>query len=368
MGNELDAVASTAVTAPPGATMVEAETLTPEEAQAVQELASEIQANFLSDDYMSTFGAQAQTEVAQFARAALGNARIYETGQESRKLISQFRDHLTEFKKIDAPRGLSGLYAKLIGIAKWWLRKYQKVTAFIDEAEARFKKQITELTVDLKVNDKAYEVNLRNRRALLVHIRAGKLALDWARKEKLAELQATAERTKARGDIESVGDFAKRCDNFELKLGRLNSSLAITYIRKPEIDLLRDSQKTTISLFEDLLNQAIPLWLEEMRISLNLTNLEQSNNMAAEARTMTEGLFMSTADRVGQTAQASVENVDAGLIRTAVIVQGTDKLLASLAAVDAACKQAITNSRQYEQDLAVNNARITEAQAKAMVA
>ena len=366
MGNELDAVASTAATAPPAATMAEAETLTPEEAQAVQELASEVQANFLADDYMGTYGAKAQTEVAQFARAALGNARVYETGQESRELISQFQDHLTEFKKIEAPRGLSGLFAKLIGIAKWWMRKYQKVTAFIDEAEGKFKKQITELTVDLKVNDKAHEVNLRNRRALIVHIRAGKLALDWARKEKLAELHATAEQTQARGDIEIASDFSKRCDNFELKLGRLNSSLAITYIRKPEIDLLRDTQRTSISLFEDLLNQAIPLWLGEMRVSLNLSNLEQSNEMAAAARDMTEGLFMSNAERLGQTAQAAVENVDAGLIRTAVIIQGTDKLLASLVAVDAACKQAITNSHQYEKELAVNNARISEAQAKSM--
>jgi len=365
MGNELDIIPSTAVAAPI-ATTVDVETLSPEEGQAVQVLAAEVQANFLADDYMNAFGSKAQDEVARFSREALGNARVYETGQESRKLIGEFQNHLVEFKKIDKPRGLSGLFARGIGKIKWWMRKYQKVTTFIDEVAQKFRKQITELTVDLKVNDKAHEVNLRNRRALIVHIRAGKMALEWARKVKLVELQATAKQTQARSDIEIASDFAKRCDAFELKLGRLDSSLAITYIRKPEIDLLRDSQRTSISLFEDLLNQAIPLWLEEMRVSLNLRNLEQSNELAAAARDMTEGLFASNIDRLGEAAQASVNNVDAGLIRTAVIIQGTDKLLASLAAVDTACKQAITNSRQYEQDRANNSVRISEYQAQAM--
>ncbi len=365
MGDELDTVASTAVTAPPVATMVEAETLTPEEAQAVQALAKEAQEEFLDDGYIGTYGAKAQTEVAQFARAALGSARVKDTGEESRRLISEFQDHLVEFKKNDKPHGLSGLFARGIGKIKYWLRKYQKIEAFIDEADQKFKKQITELTVDLKVNDKAHEVNLRNRRALIVHIWAGRQVLEWARQVKLAELQSAAERTQARGDIETASDFSKRCDDFELKLGRLNSSLAITYIRKPEIDLLRDSQKRIISLLEDLLNQAIPLWLEEMRITINLKKVEQSNEMAAAARDMTEGLFESNIERLGQAGEAAVRNVDDGLIRTAVIIQGTDKLLASLAAVDTACQQAITNSRRYEQELADNTTRINEEQAKA---
>jgi uncharacterized protein YaaN involved in tellurite resistance len=346
--------------------MVEAEALTPEEAQAVQALTKEAQEKFLDDGYIGTYGATAQTEVAQFARAALGNARVKDTGEESRKLLSQFQDRLVEFKKNDEPHGLSRLFARGVGKIKYWLRKYQKVEAFIDEAEQKFQKQITELTVDLKVNDKAHAVNLRNRRALIVHILAGKQALEWARTVKLTELQATADRTQARGDIEVASDFSKRCDDFELKLGRLNSSLAITYIRKPEIDLLRDSQKRIISLLEDLMNQAIPLWLEEMRITINLKRVEQSNEMAAAARTMTEGLFESNIERLGQTGEAAVRNVDDGLIRTAVIIQGTDKLLASLAAVDAACRQAITNSRQYEHELAGNTTRINEEQAKAM--
>jgi uncharacterized protein YaaN involved in tellurite resistance len=374
MAKELDTVSETTglvtvsstATTPAIATMVDAETLTPEEAQAVEVLAKEIRANFLDDKYMGTFGANAQTEVARFSREALGNTRVYETGLESQKLIGQFRNELAEFKRTEVPRGVSGLYARMIGAVKWWMRKYQRVTAFVDGAEQKFKKQITELTVDLNVNDKAHEINLRNRRALIVHIRAGKSALQWARTVRLVELQATANTTQARSDIEVASDFSKRCDEFELKLGRLDSSLAITYIRKPEIDLLRDSQRKSISLFEDLVNQAIPLWLDGMRISLNIKDLEQANELAVAARDMTEGLFLSNTERLGQAAEAAVKNVDSGLIRTAVIIEGTDKLLASLAAVDAACKEALANTRQYEKDRAANNARISEYQAGAM--
>jgi uncharacterized protein YaaN involved in tellurite resistance len=345
-------------------TTVDDEELTPEELIEVEALAKEININ--DDDYVSTYGSKAQAEIARFSREALGNTRIYEIGDESQILFKKFKNHLTDFKSIDEPSLISGIFAKFIGQVKWWIQKLDKVANFIKETDQQFRKQITELSVDKKINEKAQDVNIRNRRALIVHIRAGKLALQCAREGKLVELQNKANETQARSNVEAARDFSKKCDEFELKLGRLDSSLAITYIRKSEIDLLLDSQRRSISLFEDLISQAIPLWLDGMRTSLNIKHVEQANVIADAGREMTEDLFMSNIERLGNAAEGTIKNVDSGIIRTSVIIEGTNKLLTKLEAVDAACREAVNNSRRYEQERAENSKRITEYQAKSI--
>lgn len=347
----------------PKTTSVENEKLTEEEQSKVNALAAEIIID--NADYVSTFGSEAQTEIAKFSRDSLGNTRVYETGSESQKLIHEFRNHLTEFKELEAPKGIAGFIANVIGQINWWMRKYEKVTDFIKKVEDKFRKQIMELSVDLKINDKAHEVNIRNRRLLIIHILAGKMALKKAREETLVELKNTANISKASSDIEAANDFSKRCDEFEIKLGRLDSSLAITYIRKPEIDLLRDSQRKSISLFEDLINQAIPLWLDGMRTSINIKHIAQANELASSGQQMTEDLFLSNIKQLGEAAENTVKNTENGFIRTETIIEGTNQLLASLEAVDTACKEAIDNNRKYEKDRALNNQRITDYQAKA---
>lgn len=337
------------------------EELTAEEMVQVTDLAKKIDID--NDAFVSTFGAEAQAEIASFSRQAVGNTRVYELGDESQELIRSFKGQLALFKKTeDGPGGLFGFISKLRGELAWWLQKLEKLTTYVDNAQEQFRKQITELTVDLKTNDKAADVNYRNRRALLVHIRAGKIALAKARAEKLVELQAKANETKAPSDVERAKEFAKKCDEFEVKLGRLGTSLAITYIRKPQIDLLRDSERKSISLFQDFITQAIPLWLDEMRTTLNIKNVEQSNQMAAAAREMTEGLFMSNIEKLGQAAESTVKSAESGLIRTEVIIAGTDKLIASLDKIEAANDELIKNSRKDEKELLDNNMRISKHQ------
>lgn len=345
-------------------TSVDNEKLSAEEQLQVEALVKEI--DIENDEYVSTYGAKAQAEIAKFSRESLGNTRVYEIGKESQKLIGKFRDHLNEFKNIEEPSGFSGLVAKFIGEIKWLIQKYEKIADFINDVEQQFRKQITELKVDLNINNKAHDVNIRNRRSLIVHIRAGKIALMQAREGKLVDLQKIADETNSLSDIEAAKDYSNKCDEFELKIGRLDCSLAITYIRKPEIDLLRDSQRKNISLFEDLISQAIPLWLDGMRTSLNIKHIEQANELANAGREMTEGLFMSNVERLGEAAESTIKNVDSGIIRNSVIIEGTDKLLTSLEAVDIARKEAIDNVRRYEQERAANSQRIAEYQAKAV--
>ncbi len=372
MANDPDISQSTALvpaaegavtTAPPIATMVEAEVLTPEETKEVEALANEIKANFDDFNYRSTFGAKAQEEVAAFSEAALGNTRVYQTGAESRKLIGEFRNHMEDFR--DSEKRGPGLLAKVIGEVKWWTRQFEQVETFIARVKQQFNKRINELTVDLNVNTKALEVNVRSRRALIVHIRAAKQALEWARTVKLAELQAKAEQTKALGDIEAARDFSKHCDDFELKIGRLDSSLAITYIRKPEIDVQRSSEELSISLLHDILTQAIPIWVEDMRIGMGNRELLQSAGLAAETQNMTNEMFLSTIDRLGEAAESTIKVVGRGTVDTPTIIAGTDKLLATLARTDAAFQEEVAKARQYEQDRAVNNAKIKDFLAKA---
>ena len=336
---------------------VDLEELTAEENARVEALTAEI--NITDVAYVRSYGAGAQEGIVRAARQALGNTRIYQTDKATQELISQFKGRLTKFKSLKMPT-----LSRFRNEIDWWQTKFQKVTVFIDAAAANFAAQINELKVDYNINTEALKANLKHQRDLLVFIKAGKLALLQARGETLPALQAKAAETGAVGDAQAANDFSVRCDEFELKLSRLVSSLAITYIRTPQINMLHGTQNTSINTLSELSTTAVALWLQEMQMALSLKHAEQANAMANSARELTEGLFLSNIERTGQAAEAAAQAAGKGAIRAEVIVQGTDKLLAALDKVAAAWTQAVESSRAYEHDLADNTRRIAEHQSR----
>jgi len=334
---------------------VEREILTPEESERVTALTADI--DITDVVCVRGYGAGTQADIVRASRQALGNTRIYQTDKETQELIAQFKGRLMKFKGLEKPKLFAGSLRKELD---WWQTKYSKVTDFIDAVSAKFQAQINELKVDYNINTAALEANLKHQRELLVYIKAGKLALQEAREVTLPELQARAAETGSMGDAQAASDFSVRCDEFELKLSRLVSSLAITYIRTPQIHMLHGTQNTSINTLSELSTTAVALWLQEMQMALSLKHAEQANAMADSARELTEGLFLSNIERTGQAAIAAAQAAGKGAIRAEVIVQGTDRLIAALDQVAAAWTQAVESSRAYEHDLAENTRRIAD--------
>lgn len=339
------------------------EELSAEELARAENLVQEIEIG--NDEYTRSFGAQIQTETGKFAREALGNTRAYEAGKETEKLVNSFKTSVAEFKSLD-PKGPFGKLRAKINEVKFWLERFQKITAIADKAENGFKKQLTELSVDMKINEKAYGVNSRCRSELMVHIYAGKQALLQARDKTLTAMKAKAEQSNSQSDLEAATEFRKRCDEFELKLGRMDSSLAITFIRKPEIDLLRDSQRQSINMLQQLIDEGIPRWLYQVKTLIDAKHVNNAQNTIDKARDAFEDLIMTSAAQVGQAAERSAKNMEEPLIRTEKIIAATDVLLAALERVENANQQAMESCRKHEAEKAENNLRIAQFQKKAL--
>jgi len=342
---------------------VDNEELTPEELAQAEALVKEI--NIGNDEYTRSYGALIQAETGKFAREALGNTRAYEAGKETQKLVGSFKTSVQEFKTLD-PKGLFSKMRAKINEVKFWLERFQKIAAIADKAEVDFKKQLTELLVDMKINEKAYGVNSRCRSDLLVHIYAGKQALEWARENDLTALVSKANQTNSHADLEAATEFRKRCDEFELKLGRMNSSLAITFIRKPEIDILRDSQRQSVGMLQQLIDEGIPRWLYQVKTLIDAKHVAYAQDTVNQARSAFEDLMITSAQQVGAAAERTAKNMEEPLVRTEKIIEATDILLTALENVDAANKEAIENCRKHEAQKAENNRRIAEYQKKAL--
>jgi uncharacterized protein YaaN involved in tellurite resistance len=339
------------------------EELTAEEYAKAITLTNEIDIG--NDEYTRSYGALIQAETGKFAREALGNTRAYEAGKETQKLVGSFKASVQEFKNLD-PKGPFGKLRAKLNELKFWSERFQKITTIADKAEIGFKKQLTELSVDMKINEKAYGINARCRSDLLVHIFAGKQALVTARTKILAELKAKAEQSNSHGDLEAAGEYRKRCDEFELKLGRMDSSLAITFIRKPEIDLLRDSQRQSINMLQQLIDEGIPRWLYQVKTLIDAKHVANAQNTVDQARSAFEDLVMTSAQQVGAAAERTARNSEEPLIRTEKIIEATDVLLAALENVATANKEALESCRKHELEKAENNRRIAEHQRRAL--
>lgn len=263
--------------------------LTPEEQKQVLEFVDKI--DVTDSNSIVTYGAGAQTKIAQFAEATLKNVKTKDSG-EAGKLLSDLVVTIKNFDSIDENKSfLSNLFGKAKTEIDKMVSRYTDVEINIDKISNTLQSHRHTMLKDIAMYDEMYNTNLAYFKELTMYIVAGKEKIKEMNQKTIPELRAKAVESGDEVEAQKLNDLVNAVNRFEKKIYDLQLSRQISLQMGPQIRLIQNNDAQLADKIQSSIVNSIPLWKNQMVISLGLANAKAALEAQTKVTDMTNDLL-----------------------------------------------------------------------------
>ena len=163
-----------------------------------------------------------------------------------------------------------------------------------------------------------------------MYILAGKKALASAKEGTLVELQNKAKETGLAEDAQAANDYAALCDRFEKKLYDLELTRTVSMQMAPQIRLIQNSDTMMVEKIQSTINNTIPLWKNQMVLTMGLIHSEEAMKAQKEVNDLTNELITKNAEKLHQGTVEIAKESERGIIDIETVTHANEELIASL--------------------------------------
>ena len=153
---------------------------------------------------------------------------------------------------------------------------YAKAESNVDRIEKDLHIHQNILIQDVSMYQQMYELNVQYYKELTMYIIAGKKALDLAKKGKLQDLKARADKTNLQEDVQAFKDFEDLCYRFEKKIADLEMTRVIAIQSAPQVRMLQNNDREMLDKLQSSLSNTIPLWRNQLVLSLGIEHSKRA--------------------------------------------------------------------------------------------
>lgn len=246
--------------------------------------------DILDSNSIITYGSPAQNKIAQFSEATLKTARTKDLGEVG-ELLSDLTVNIQGF---DSDKD-KGFFGKFLGKAKNEIEKmkaqYAEVEVNIDKITDLLQNHRRVMLKDIAMYDELYKTNLLYFKELNMYIIAGKEKLRILYDETIPEYKIKAEETNDELDAQKLRDLLDSVDRFEKKIFDLELSRQVSLQMGPQIRLLQNNDAQLADKIQSSIINAIPLWKNQLVISLGLANAKSALEAQQKVTDMTNSLL-----------------------------------------------------------------------------
>ena len=283
--------------------------LTEEEKKQVEDFAKQI--DLSNTSAIMDYGGGVQKKMAEFSDAALENVRTKDLGEVGNMLTSV----VSELKHFDDEddKGFFSFLKKPARKAAELKTRYDKAEVNVNKVSDALKDHQVQLMKDVAMLDKMYDANLSYYKELTMYILAGKQKLADVRANELPALEAQAKESGLPEDAQRAKDLLDQCNRFEKKIYDLELTRQISIQTAPQIRMIQSNDTMMAEKIQSTIVNTIPLWKNQMVLTLGIENATNAAKAQAEVTQMTNQLLQSNADKLQQatidTAKASEEGI-----------------------------------------------------------
>ncbi len=301
--------------------------LTSEEQKMIKEFSSKI--DLTNSAVILQYGSGAQSKIADFSDAALGNVRSMDLGEVG-GLVTSLVVELRGFGVNEEDKGFMGMFKKTGNKIAAMKSKYDKAEVNVDKICGVLEGHQERLIKDVAVLDKLYEVNLQNFKELSMYIIAGKMKLNAARNTDLAEFIRRAEETHLPEDAQAAHDFAALCDRFEKRIYDLELTRMVSIQMAPQIRLVQNNDTIMTEKIQSTLVNTIPLWKSQMVIALGLFHSQEALAAQRAVTDMTNELLKKNADALKIGTVETAREAERGIVDIETLQYTNESLISTL--------------------------------------
>lgn len=324
--------------------------LSPQEQNVVNQYASMV--DITNSAHVTFFGADAQKKIAEFSNQTLESVKAKDLGSISDQLTGLVAQLTT--MSPEEPKGFFGKLFKKAEINIVQLRaNYESAAQNVERITRNLENHQVTLLQDVSMFDQMYNLNREYFKELTLYIIAGKKALETARNVKGVQLKEKANRTGQPQDAQEYNDFMNMCDRFEKKLYDLELTRNVSIQMGPQIRLLQNNDQELVEKIQTVIVNTIPLWKNQMVISLGLANSQKAMAAQRAVTDATNDMMRKNAEMLHQGSVDIAREMERGVIDIETLKQTNQSLIDTLTDIQKVQNEGREKRRQAEQDLQV---------------
>ena len=275
------------------------------------------------------YGAACQKKIGDFSDAALSKVRTKDMGEVG-DMLTQLVGELKGFDAAEEQKGLFGFFKKQGNKLEAMKAKYDKVEVNVEKIQGALEAHQVQLLKDVAMLDRMYEMNMAYFKELSMYILAGKKKLEQVRQTELVQLTEKAKASGLPEDAQAARDLSDLCDRFEKKLYDLQLTRTISIQMGPQIRLIQNNDTMMAEKIQTTLVNTIPLWKNQMVLSLGMAHSQQAMEAQRAVTDMTNDLLKHNAEALKQGTIDTARESERGLVDLETLQQTNKSLIDTL--------------------------------------
>ncbi len=275
------------------------------------------------------YGSGVQKKMADFSDAALANVRTKDLGEVGSMLTGV----VTELKHFDDEEDkgfLGGLFKKPVRKAEEMKARYDKAEVNVNKVAEALKTHQVQLMKDVAMLDKMYDANLDYYKELTMYIMAGKQKLADVKANQLPALEAQARSSGLPEDAQRAKDLLDQCNRFEKKIYDLELTRQISIQTAPQIRMIQSNDTMMAEKIQSTIVNTIPLWKNQMVLTLGIENSSKAAKAQAEVTEMTNKLLQGNADKLKIATVETAKASERGIVDIETLKHTNESLISTL--------------------------------------
>lgn len=330
------------------------EYLPAEQQEQARKLAEQI--DITDTDSVLNYGSNAQQKIGDFSHNVLNHVQNQDTGTIG-SAINDLMFQLEESNPDELAKENQNFIQRIFKRAKRSIyettAKYQKIGAQVDKIALQLDKQKTMLLEDNKMLSQLYDQNLDYYQALNIYIAAGELRVEELENEIIPKALKEAEETPDQMLVQKVNDLNQYLNRLDKRVHDLRITRQITLQQAPQIRLIQNTNQALAERIQTSINTAIPLWKNQIVISLTL--LRKQDAVAAQRRVSdaTNEMLQKNSEMLKQSSIDTARETERAVVDIETLQKTQTDLIDTLQETLAIQQEGSQKRREAEQQLVV---------------
>ena len=296
------------------------------------------------------YGINAQKKLADFSDSTLEKVKTKEFG-EVVDMLSQVVGELREFDGNGEKKGLFGLFNKGKNKVEGMISKYEQTETNVNKIAGMLQDHQIRLLKDTSMLDQLFDLNNTYYKELSMYIAAGKEKLHHVKNEEIPALEQKALHSNLPEDAQALKDMTMYYDRFDKKLHDLKLSRMIAIQTAPQIRLLQNSNNLMIEKIQSTLVNTIPLWKNQMVITLGLHHATEAAKTQQAVSNMTNELLKKNADALHSATVETAKESNRSIVDIENLKHTNEQLIQTFDDVLQIQEQGRIKRQEAEQEL-----------------
>ena len=296
------------------------------------------------------YGINAQKKLADFSDSTLEKVKTKDLGEVG-DMLSQIVGELREFDGNGEKKGLFGLFNKGKNKVEGMISKYEQTETNVNKIAGMLQDHQIRLLKDTSMLDQLFDLNNTYYKELSLYIAAGKEKLHHVKNEEIPALEQKALHSNLPEDAQALKDMTMYYDRFDKKLHDLELSRMIAIQTAPQIRLLQNSNNLMIEKIQSTLVNTIPLWKNQMVITLGLHHATEAAKTQQAVSDMTNELLKKNADALHSATVETAKESNRSIVDIETLKHTNEQLIQTFDDVLQIQEQGRIKRQEAEQEL-----------------